>query len=110
MSEIVNPKTIVAATKPPLHLLEYAADVEIAKALHNGAYTKGYGRKNYLHSPIPATVYGGAIRRHVGQWLAGEDVAEDSGIHHLAHIGAGIHIVFATMANGNFVDDRAEDT
>jgi hypothetical protein len=103
----VNPKTIAGQVKPPLHLLEYAADVEIAMALADGA--RKYGRKNYLHSPIPAIVYGGAIRRHVGLWLAGEDVAEDSGIHHLAHVGAGIHIVFAALANGNFVDDRAGD-
>lgn len=107
MTETINPKTLAGAVKAPLHLLEYAADVEIAKALADGALK--YGRKNYLHGAIPATVYGGALRRHVGLWLAGEDNAEDSGIHHLAHVGAGIHIVFAALANGNFVDDRAGD-
>src|SRR5579884_2723253 len=103
MTEIVNPKTIAGAEKPPLHLLEYAADVEIAMALADGA--RKYKRKNYLLSHIPATVYGGAIRRHVGLWLTGEDYAQDSGIHHLAHIGANIHVVFAALAAGTFVDD-----
>lgn len=104
MTIVVNPKTAAGAAKPPLHLLEHVADVEIARALGNGAHR--YGRKNFYLSPVPASVYVGALRRHVGQWSAGEDCASDSGLHHLAHIGACIHVLFAAIEAGTFVDDR----
>lgn len=104
-----NPKDAAATRdqKPQLHLLEYAADCEIAQALANGAFK--YGRKNFHTIPILANVYGGAIRRHVGQWLDGEDFDKDSGLSHLAHIGANIHVVFAAMSKGMFTDDRGPE-
>lgn len=104
--EPVNPKDLAATRdkKPPLDLLEYAADVEISQVMQHGA--DKYGRKNYQTLPIMATVYGGAIRRHVGQWLDGQDTDTDSGLSHLAHIGANIHVLLAAMAAEKFVDDR----
>jgi hypothetical protein len=105
----VNPKDLAAMRdkKPQLDLLEHAADVEIARVMATGAAK--YGRKNYLTSPISVTVYGGAIRRHVGAWLAGEDLDPESGISHLAHIGANVHVVLAAMEAGTFTDDRDPD-
>lgn len=107
--EPVNPKDLAAtrAKKPPLHLLEHAADVEIAVALADGA--RKYGRKNFYERPILANVYGGAIRRHIGAWLAGEDEDPLTGINHLAYIGANIHVLFAAIDRGMFRDDRGPE-
>lgn len=109
LGQDTNPKQLAATRdkKPPLHLLEYVADCEIAAALSHGA--EKYGRKNFHETPILANVYGGAIRRHIGQWLNEEDLDSDSGLSHLAHIGANIHVLFAAMAAGTFVDDRAPE-
>lgn len=103
---LVNPKATAATRdqKPPLHLLEHAADVEIARALATGA--KKYGERNYQTIPISASVYAGAIRRHVGAWLDGEDVDPESGINHLAHVGANVHVLLDALKRGNFKDDR----
>lgn len=102
-----NPKAAAAIRdkKPPLHLLEYPADVEISLVLETGAVK--YGKKNFrVVGSISADVYGGAIRRHIGAWLNGEDLDHDSGLSHLAHIGANIHVLFAAMEAGTFDDDR----
>jgi hypothetical protein len=46
------------------------------------------------------------MKRHIDAWLEGEDYAEDSGAHHLGHIGANAHVALAAIAAGSFVDDR----
>ncbi len=107
-----NPKDVQALRdgKVPLDLIEHAAEVEIAKAMHTGAMK--YGRRNYCHpdTPIYATTYGAAVRRHMGAWLAGEDLDPDSGLSHWAHIGANVNVVLGAMAAGTFIDDRAPAT
>lgn len=102
----MNPKEAAQTRdrKPPLDLLEHAADVAISWALLDGA--DKYGKRNYQTIPISMRVYLAAIKRHVGAMLDGEDYAEDSGIHHLAHIGANVHILLSALSRGNVVDDR----
>jgi hypothetical protein len=102
----VNPKDIAATRdqKPPLDLLEHVADIAISQALHTGAVK--YGRKNFRTIPIQATVYGGAIRRHIGAWLDGQDLDPESGFSHLAHIGANVHVLLAALDAGTFNDNR----
>lgn len=107
--EGVNPKDLAAVrdNKPRLDLLEHCADVQIAAAMADGA--RKYKKKNYRTTPIQGSVYGGAIRRHVGAWLAGEDIDPQSGLPHLAHIGANVHVLFGAMDAGCFIDDRGPD-
>lgn len=102
----MNPKDIAATRdqKPPLELLEHVADIEIARVLATGA--KKYGKKNFRTIPIRADVYGAAIRRHVGAWLDGQDLDPESGMSHLAHIGANVHVMLAALDAGTFIDDR----
>lgn len=109
MPEPVNPKDIAATRdkKPPLHLLEYAADLEIARALATGA--NKYGRRNFITLPILATVYGGAIKRHIGAWLDGEDIDPESGFSHIAHIGANVHVLLSAISHDTFSDDRGPE-
>ena len=107
MSE--NPKEHAALrdAKPPLDLLEFPAMAEIAWAMKNGA--DKYGKANYQTIPISARVYAAACIRHLLQFLDGEDVAEDSGLHHFAHVGANVNIFFKALADGNLVDDRGPE-
>ena len=103
-----NPKAAQALRdgKPPLDLIEHAAEVEIAKVMHTGAVK--YGRRNYTHpdTRIYASTYIAAIRRHIGAYAAGETLDPDSGLSHLAHIGANNNVVLAAIAASTFVDDR----
>ncbi len=102
-----NPKASRAASdaKDPLDYLEPTADSAIARALKSGG--EKYGRGNYRKSDILITTYVGAIRRHVAAWHSGEDYDPDTGLHHLAHIGASVHVVLGAMDAGTLVDDRA---
>lgn len=101
-----NPKdrAAQAADRAPLEYLEPVADEQIARVMKHGA--DKYGLRNYVHEPVRLRVYVGAMRRHLAAWLQGEDNAPDSGIHHLAHIGANVHVVLAALAEGSYVDDR----
>lgn len=106
MSEGVNPKDLAAIRdgKPRLDLLEYVAQVETAKAMATGA--QKYGKKNYRLIPVLASVYGAAIGRHVGAWLDGEDLDPESGLSHIAHIGANVQVILGAEDAGTLVDDR----
>lgn len=104
----LNPKDAAAAAdeRCPLDLLEPAADEQIARALANGR--DKYGLRNFTapDNQISYRVYLAAIRRHINELLRYEDVADDSGLHHLAHIGANVHVVLAAIEAGTLVDDR----
>lgn len=104
-----NPKAVAAERdyKVPLDLLEYAAELDIAKALSTGA--KKYGRKNYQKGQIRATTYGAAMLRHLLAWLDGQDCDTESGLRHIAHIGANVHVLYGAIYAGSFVDDRDPD-
>lgn len=104
-----NPKDLAAIRdkKPKLSLLEYVANVEIARVMETGAIK--YGRRNFRQVPVQVSVYVDAIGRHLGAYGAGEDLDPDSGISHLAHIGANVHVMLAAMDAGTFIDDRAPD-
>jgi hypothetical protein len=101
-----NPKDVEALKtgKAPLDYLEPAGDEAGARALKFGA--DKYGVRNYIESPISARVYVAAMRRHLADWLRGEDDAPDSGVHHLGHIIANCHVALAAIEAGSFIDDR----
>jgi len=101
-----NPKdeAAVAEERARLDLLEPVAEAQIAKALAFGA--DKYGIRNFTLSDIKARTYVAAMKRHIDAWLDGEDDAPDSGVHHLAHVAASVHVVLAAMAAGRFQDDR----
>jgi len=102
----LNPKDAAQLRdkKPPLDLLERAANEATAWAMGHGA--EKYGRQNYLTIPIHARIYAAAVMRHAQQFLDGEDTDADSGLSHWAHIGANVHVFLAALAAGKVVDDR----
>lgn len=99
-----NPKDRVGRTKPPLHLIPPAA--EILEAVVMGLGANKYGAYNWRSSAVCATVYIAAARRHLAQWLDGQNDDPESGVSHLAHARACLGILLDAMATGNVVDDR----
>ena len=99
-----NPKTLVGATKIPLHLVPPSALYALARAFDDGA--KKYGPYNWREKTISATTYYGALLRHVTAWWDGEDVASDSGRHHLDHALACIALLIDAQSIGMLNDNR----
>lgn len=101
-----NPKYVRAAKdgKAPLERLELAADEAISRVLQHGA--DKYGARNWRQDAIRVTTYVAAIRRHIAALNDGEDIDPDSGEHHMAHIGANVHVFLDALAHGQVIDDR----
>lgn len=103
-----NPKTGAGLRKLPLDLIPPIALVEMAAVLGLGADcpAKGYGRWNWRDQPVEAETYDGAIERHLTLGAAGEDLDEQSGVSHLAHISACCAILLDAIDASAFLDGR----
>ena len=99
-----NPKDRIGAGKPPLHLIPPAA--EILEAVVMGLGARKYGEYNWRTSKVRATVYIAAAKRHLAQWLDGQDDDPESGVSHLAHARACLGVLLDAIATGNVIDDR----
>lgn len=100
-----NPKSITGATKAPLHLNPSSAAIHQAAAHADGAAK--YGPFNWRDRPVAVSVYISAIKRHLDAYYDdSEQVAADSGVHHLGHAMAGLAILLDAEAVGTLVDDR----
>jgi len=100
----MNPKDLLGVKKSPVHLVPPALVIETAPAMANGA--DKYGPYNWREKEVKLSVYIAAAQRHLMAYWDGEDVAEDSGVNHLAHVAACIAIVLDAAAIGKLVDDR----
>lgn len=89
--------------KAPLHLLRFASHKQIAEALAYGA--RKYGEYNYLNGLEHLRV-GDAIERHYGAYLDGEDIDQESGLPHLAHLGASVFILLDLVREKPELDNR----
>ena len=99
-----NPKDRAAAGKPPLHLIPPAA--EILEAVVMGFGARKYGEYNWRTAKIRATVYVAAARRHLAQWLDGENEDPESNVSHLAHARACLGILLDAISMDCVIDDR----
>lgn len=102
--ESENPKDRIGQTKPPLHLIPPAA--EVLEAVVMGLGARKYGAFNWRSAKVRATVYIAAAKRHLAQWLDGENNDAESGVSHLAHARACLGILLDAQVTGNMVDDR----
>ena len=99
-----NPKQLFGDRKAPLHLIPAAPLVEMSLALRNGAAK--YGPFNWRETPVEVNTYVAAIWRHLLAFKEGEDEAQDSGVHHLAHVMASCAIVIDALRHGTLIDNR----
>lgn len=102
----LDPKKEAGAKKTPLHLLPPYALAQTALAHAEGA--RRYGPWNWRTNQVCATTYIGAILRHLTAWQDGEDIDADSGLSHIAKIGACCNILLDAGHCGTLVDDRSK--
>lgn len=100
-----DPKQVAGDKKDQLQLLPPEFLRKTANVLKLGA--DKYGVYNWRHSDgIKAMTYVGAIMRHLMQFVDGEDVDEESGISHIAHIAATCAIMLDASEYSNLEDNR----
>jgi hypothetical protein len=66
-----------------------------------------YGFRNWRRKNVRARIYIDAALRHLQAWAEGEEIAEDSGVHHLGHARACLGVLLDAQACGALCDDRA---
>lgn len=66
-----------------------------------------YGHRNWRDKKVVARIYIDAATRHLQAWAEGEEIAPDSGVHHLGHARACLGILLDAQETGNLIDDRA---
>jgi hypothetical protein len=104
-AETTNPKDILGLQKVNLSVVPAVAQLHCAHAMMNGA--EKYGPYNWRSKAVRASIYHAACKRHLDAWFdSQEEVASDSGVHHLGHAMACLAILLDAMETGNLVDDR----
>src|SRR5690606_37465900 len=76
-----NPKSAIGLTKPSTFSIPPVAELHLGAAMNNGA--DKYGTFNWREHAVSVSVYVDAIRGHLAAFRDGEDIASDSGVHHL---------------------------
>src|SRR5258708_3233118 len=103
-----NPKDSLGIKKVSISKLPAAGIIHGAHAMMHGA--EKYGPFNWRGNAVVASIYVDAIMRHVMAWFdQRQEVAEDSGVHHLGHILANCAILLDALETGNLLDDRPQD-
>ena len=89
--------------KPDLSLIPYMALIHEAEAFMDGE--RKYGRHNFRKGFKTSRLAAAALR-HVFAYYAGEQVAADSGVHHLGHARACLAMILQLEHDGAIDDDR----
>lgn len=99
-----NPKKQYGDKGIPLHLWPALASSYGAVALYNGSLK--YGRNNFKATPVDASIYIAAAKRHLEAWAEGEELDPVDGVPNLAGVLANIAILLEARAAGTLIDDR----
>jgi hypothetical protein len=108
-----NPKhdtleaTKADSKKVRLDLLPTESLREIAKVMEFGS--KKYGDYNWTKGMQWSRMYAAALR-HLFAFWEGQDLDEESGISHLAHLGCCVQFLIYYQKKNKGVDDRPKDT
>jgi hypothetical protein len=102
----MNPKDLVGSKKISTTILPDTAIFHAGAAMMDGA--RKYGPFNWREAAVQGRIYLDAIKRHLALYAAGEDVAEDSGVLHLAHVIGCAAILIDAAIHGKLIDDRAK--
>jgi Domain of unknown function (DUF5664) len=99
-----NPKDLVGVRKAPMSAVPANVIAELGVAMLEGACK--YGRHNYRHAGVRASVYYDGTLRHLMAWWEGEDHDSDSGMSHVTKAIASLVVLRDAMMNGKATDDR----
>jgi hypothetical protein len=99
-----NPKTIYGQAKPGVHAIPPVALLHLGRGMEDGEAK--YGLTNWRENEVSASVYYDAAFRHMAAWWDGEQIAPDSGVHHLGHVMACCAILLDAEHMGKLNDDR----
>lgn len=99
-----NPKDLMGIQKVPIHLVPPASMIYEASAFEHGA--SKYGKYNWRDKKVICSIYIDAAFRHLLAYLDGQDIDEDSGLSHLAHLKATIGVIIDAKENNCLIDDR----
>lgn len=99
-----NPKRLMGDKKVPVSAVPPIAIAHEACALLDGELKYGY--RNWIENPISARTYIDAAQRHINAWAEKEEVAPDSGVHHLGHARACLALLLDCQERGTLIDDR----
>lgn len=106
-SKPVDPKQSCAVKKVTFDNVPITLDILATYGADSGAAK--YGPLNWIQledGTMSLMTYLNAIKRHWILFKAGQDVASDSGIHHLDHLIAGLAVVRDAMMFNKVNDDR----
>lgn len=99
-----NPKTRVGGMmKVPFHLIPPRALAYVAICFADGGFK--YQPYNWHVEKISASVYYGAMLRHIFAWWCGEKYASD-GHHHLAHAACCLLMILDVEGSDKLNDNR----
>ena len=99
-----NPKDKIGVKKPRLSLVPPAGLIHESLAMANGA--DKYGPYNWRDKKVQMMIYLEAAVRHILSFQDGEEVASDSGVHHLGHARACLGIILDAIATDSIIDNR----
>ena len=100
-----NPKTAHGQSKPALELILSTAILHMAAAQRSG--DEKYGRMNWRTDPVTASIYVGALLRHLLKWwTGGVNRDPESGAHELGHVMNNAGIIIDAEDMGTLIDDR----
>ncbi|TCR69671.1 dATP/dGTP diphosphohydrolase domain-containing protein [Bosea sp. BK604] len=99
-----NPKDALATSRLPMHLVPDTIEAYAALSFAEGAAK--YGAFNWRVAGVRASVYRGALRRHLAKWWNGEDADPKTGVPHLASVIACAGILLDAKLCGKLTDDR----
>jgi hypothetical protein len=104
IKEMENPKQYAGERKVPMHLIPDGATLAMAMSFKEGA--RKYGPFNWRTTPVRASAYVGAVRRHLDAWWNGEDEDPDTGLSHLWKALSCIAVMVDAQLADSFHDDR----
>jgi len=101
-----NPKTALGEAKPKMSDTP-TESIRLLGQVHSMGAAK-YGAFNWREKTVSSTVYYDAAMRHLMAYFDGQDIDEESGLPHLAHVMACCSILL-DASNGDTLNDNRPD-
>jgi hypothetical protein len=93
--------------KPPMDLIPYDAEIEIAKVLQFGLEKYGPERANWAKGIQYSRLIAASLR-HIKEFNTGVDLADDSNLNHIAHAATNLIFLLWMQKHRPDLDDRWE--